>query len=209
MTNSADNKLNKLTELPYSAVSDGEVAYFAGGCFWCVEADFMHLKGVKSVTSGYSGGQVKNPTYEQVCQGATGHVESIQIVFDPAFIDFLDLVKIFWLNIDPTVRNKQFCDEGTHYQTAIFYTDALQQQKIEQSVLWLKMHYPTLNIVTKIEPYSVFYPAEKYHQQFCINEKAHYLSYRTACGRDATLAHIYGLKRRNLLEEILGEINGS
>lgn len=191
---------------PYlSEFSDDEVAYFAGGCFWCVEADFMNLNGIKNITSGYLGGHVKNPTYEEVCQGTSGHVEAIQIVYNPGIIDYLDLVKIFWLNIDPTVRNKQFCDEGSQYQTAIFYTDALQQQKIEQSVSWLKMHYPHLVVVTKIEPYSVFYPAEMYHQGYCVNEIANYRSYRQACGRDTTLAQIYGEKRKELLDEIVNK----
>lgn len=198
---------DKLVEEGYgsylSHFIDDEVAYFAGGCFWCVESDFLHIKGITNITSGYMGGHVGNPTYEEVCEGHSGHVEAIQIVFNPVLIDYLDLLKIFWLNIDPTVVNKQFCDEGSQYQTAIFYTDAVQHQKIEKSLAWLKMHYPHLSVVSKIEPYKTFYPAEMYHQRYCLNEPDRYLSYRTVCGRDKKLLQIYGSKRESLINEIL------
>ena len=150
---------------PMGAKTD--TATFGTGCFWCTEAVFQELKGVVKVTSGYSGGTVAHPTYEEVCSGTTGHAECLQIIYDPAVITFDELLEVFWESHDPTTLNKQGNDVGTQYRSAIFYHDAQQKAKAE--------HYKTeLNkngaydkpIVTEITPFKVFYPAEDYHQNY-------------------------------------------
>lgn len=144
-----------------------QTATFAGGCFWARQTEFAQLKGVKSVIAGYSGGTVAEPTYEQVCTGATGHAEAIQIVFDPTVISYADLVRIFLADIDPTTLNRQGPDEGTQYRSAIFYHDEAQRtttQKIVQEFTEKKV-YPN-PIVTEVVSYKKFYPAEDYHQDY-------------------------------------------
>ncbi|OPZ22628.1 MAG: Peptide methionine sulfoxide reductase MsrA [bacterium ADurb.BinA186] len=188
----------------FSSVEE-KTAYFAGGCFWCVEADFQKIHGIPKIISGYMGGHLKNPTYEQVCSGTTGHAEAIQITYDPKIISYEDLLKIYWLNIDPTVKDRQFCDSGNQYRTAIFYHGDEEKAAIGTSLAWLKEHYPDIKILTEIIPQSEFYPAEEYHQNYCTNNLVAYQRYRISCGRDATLEKIYGAKRKRLLREILKE----
>lgn len=144
-----------------------EVATLAGGCFWCVEAVFQDLRGVESVVSGYTGGMVDNPSYQQICTGRTGHAEATQITFDPDEISYADLLYIFWRTHDPTTLNRQGADVGTQYRSAIFYHSEAQRQVAEQSRaetdasdLWADP------IVTEISPAAVFYPAEGYHQNY-------------------------------------------
>jgi peptide-methionine (S)-S-oxide reductase len=168
-------------------------ATFAGGCFWCMEPPFDKLPGVISTTSGYTGGNTKNPTYEEVSAGRTGHAESVQILYDPAKISYAKLLDVFWMNIDPTVKDRQFCDHGTQYRSAIFYHDAEQKKlaeeskrKIEQSG---KLHQP---IVTEIVQLGEFYPAEDYHQDFYKKNSFRYNSYRLGCGRDRRLEELWG-----------------
>ena len=143
---------------------------FAGGCFWCTEAIFDELKGVKKVVSGYSGGKVANPTYEQVCTGRTGHAECTQITYDPTQVTFAELLEVFWMTHDPTTLNRQGADHGTQYRSAIFYTDEDQKQeaiaykaKLEKEKIW---NDP---IVTEITKFEKFYPAENYHQEYYQN----------------------------------------
>jgi peptide-methionine (S)-S-oxide reductase len=145
-----------------------ELADFGGGCFWCVEAIFQRLPGVLSVTSGYAGGRTDNPTYEQVCSGATGHAETTQIEFDPARISYETLLDVFWQAHDPTTLNRQGADEGTQYRSIILYHDERQKTLAEQSKAKAQagFKYP---IVTEIVPFKKFYPAEKYHQQYFNN----------------------------------------
>ncbi len=140
-------------------------ATFGGGCFWCVEAVYERLPGVKSVTSGYAGGTVLNPTYEQICEGDTGHAEVVQIEFDPALCSYERLLEVFWLVHDPTTLNRQGNDEGTQYRSVIFFHDEMQRQAAERSKKEAATHFPKA-IVTEISPLPVFYPAENYHQDF-------------------------------------------
>jgi len=147
-----------------------KTAVFAGGCFWCTEAIFSELKGVQKVVSGYSGGKLPNPTYEQVCTGKTGHAECTQITYDPAQITFAELLEVFWMTHDPTTLNRQGADSGTQYRSAIFYTDEDQKQvaseykaKLEKEKIW---NNP---IVTEITKFEKFYPAENYHQEYYQN----------------------------------------
>ena len=147
--------------------SVSKIAVFAGGCFWCTEAIFYQLKGVQKVVSGYSGGKVAHPTYEQVCTGMTGHAECTQITYDPQQVTFEDLLEVFWMTHDPTTLNRQGADSGTQYRSAIFYTDEDQKQvaiaykaKLEKEKIWSNP------IVTEITKFEKFYPAEDYHQKY-------------------------------------------
>ncbi len=170
-----------------------ETATFAGGCFWCVESDFDHVNGVISTTSGYTGGRVKNPTYEEVSAGGTGHTEAVQIIFDPAKVSYADLLKVFWRSIDPTTKDKQFCDVGDQYRTAIFYHDDGQKRLLEQSRAELDRTKPfKASIATQIAPAATFYPAEDYHQDFHTKNPVRYKFYRFNCGRDKRLAELWG-----------------
>ncbi|HEX7252854.1 MAG TPA: peptide-methionine (S)-S-oxide reductase MsrA [Thermoanaerobaculia bacterium] len=170
-----------------------ETAIFAGGCFWCEETAFVGVPGVISVTSGYTGGQTKNPTYEQVSAGVTGHAESVQVVFDPAKISYAQLLDVFWHNVDPTQKGGQFCDHGTQYRSAIFYKDENQRKTAEESKRKLE-EQPRFKgqIVTEITAATAFYPAEEYHQQFYKKNPVRYHEYRLGCGRDARLKQIWG-----------------
>ncbi len=150
-----------------------ERATFGGGCFWCMEAVFERIKGVKSVTSGYSGGTVPNPTYEQVCSGTTGHAESIQIEFDPSEVSYDNLLDVFWSSIDPTTLNRQGADEGTQYRSVIFYENKEQEDAARKSKAALAASGEYADpIVTAIEPLKNFYKAEAYHQQYYDNHRS-------------------------------------
>jgi len=170
-----------------------EKATFAGGCFWCMEAPFDTLDGVAGVTSGYTGGTVKNPTYEQVSAGGTGHAEAVQISYDPARISYSRLLEIFWRNIDPTVRDRQFCDSGNQYRSGIFYHNEEQRRAALQSKAALEKSKPFREaIVTEIVPASTFYPAEEYHQHYYKKNPLRYKYYRSGCGRDRRLKELWG-----------------
>jgi peptide-methionine (S)-S-oxide reductase len=144
-----------------------EQATFGGGCFWCTEAIFKELRGVRSVVSGYCGGQVSNPTYEQVCSGETGHAEAIQITFDPAEISYPELLEVFFKTHDPTTLNRQGPDTGTQYRSVVFYHDGRQRKAAEQmkDKLTQSGAFPG-PITTEIAPLTTFYPAEDYHQNY-------------------------------------------
>ena len=170
-----------------------EKATFAGGCFWCMEAPFDKLGGVVSVTAGYTGGSVRNPTYEQVSAGSTGHAEAVQIVYDPARISYSKLLSVFWVNIDPTVRNRQFCDIGNQYRSGIFYHSADQQRAALQSKAGLERTKTFKEpIVTEIVAATEFYPAEEYHQHYYKKNPLRYKYYRNGCGRDRRLKELWG-----------------
>jgi peptide-methionine (S)-S-oxide reductase len=156
-----------------------DTATFAAGCFWCVEAVFQELKGVLSVTSGYTGGKVKNPTYREVCSGLTGHAEACQIVYDPAVISYDELLEAFWASHDPTTLNRQGADQGTQYRSAIFYHNEQQKKLAEAYKAKLNSEKAFDNpIVTEISPASIFYKAEDYHQNYFIeNGDAPYCTY--------------------------------
>jgi len=167
------------------------VATFAGGCFWCTEADFDKVKGVISTTSGYIGGHVKNPTYRQVSAGGTGHAEAVEIVYDPNKVSYAQLLKVFWRNHDPLVKDQQFCDHGDQYRPAIFYHDDEQRRLAEaskqQAAAQLKAP-----IHTEIVAAGPFYKAEEYHQDYYKKNPLRYKFYRYNCGRDARLTQIWG-----------------
>jgi peptide-methionine (S)-S-oxide reductase len=168
-------------------------ATFAGGCFWCVEADFDKVDGVISTTSGYIGGRVANPTYAAVSSGTTGHTEAVEVVFDPRKVSYEKLLEVFWVSIDPTVIDRQFCDVGSQYRTAIFVHDEAQRRAAEASKAALEKRKPFREpIVTPIETATTFYPAEEYHQDYYRKNPIRYRYYRSGCGRDARLAQLWG-----------------
>jgi len=170
-----------------------EKATFAGGCFWCMEAPFDKLPGVVSVTSGYTGGDRKNPTYEQVSAGGTGHAEAVQIVYDPARTGYARLLDVFWHNTDPTVVDRQFCDIGSQYRTGIFYHSEEQRQLALKSKEALEKSKPFKGqIVTEVTKAGEFYPAEEYHQHYYKKNPIRYRYYRGSCGRDQRLKELWG-----------------
>lgn len=170
-----------------------EKAIFAGGCFWCVESDFDKLPGVISTTSGYTGGQTANPSYEQVSSHATGHAEAVQVVYEPSKVSYQRLVEYYWHSIDPTVKDQQFCDHGTPYRTAIFAQNAEQLKIAQASRAALEKTKPfKASIVTEILLASAFYPAEDYHQDYYKKNPLRYKYYRSSCGRDARLLQLWG-----------------
>ncbi len=170
-------------------------ATFAGGCFWSVERFFDKVEGVVSTTSGYTGGTKKNPTYEEVSTGATGHAEAVQVTYDLKKISYEKLLDAFWHNIDPLTPNAQFCDTGSEYRTAIFYHDEMQKRLAEKSKKALQDRFKQ-PIVTEIVAASQFYPAEDYHQDFHLKNPIRYQLYRAGCGRDRRLEEIWGAQRK-------------
>jgi peptide-methionine (S)-S-oxide reductase len=166
-------------------------ATFAGGCFWCMEPPFEKIPGVASVTSGYTGGQNVNPSYEEVSAGGTGHAESVDIVYEPAKVTYSQLLDVFWHNVDPTQGDGQFCDHGRQYRTAIFYHDAEQKRLAEESKEKVQARLPK-PVVTEIVAASRFYPAEEYHQDFYKKNPVRYYTYRAGCGRDRRLKELWG-----------------
>ena len=167
-----------------------ETAILAGGCFWCMEPQFKGLNGVISVVSGYTGGTTQNPTYEQVSAGNAGHVESIEITYDPRQVNYEDLLAIFWENIDPMDAQGQFCDKGSQYKAGIFSHSPAQRTAAELSKTNITKKLGA-EIATFIRDADVFYPAEDYHQEFYIKSQARYKSYREGCGRDARLQEVW------------------
>ena len=171
------------------------VATFAGGCFWCMEGPFDVLDGVISTTSGYTGGTKKDPTYQEVSAGRTGHTEAVQIVYDPAKVTYEKLLDVFWRNIDPTVANRQFCDSGSQYRSGIFYHNDVQKKAADASKLALDKSKPFKGaIVTEITAATEFYAAEEYHQDYYLKNPVRYRYYRQGCGRDARLKELWGEK---------------
>jgi peptide-methionine (S)-S-oxide reductase len=180
---------------PWAAAQGTAKAIFAGGCFWCVEADFDKVPGVVSTTSGYIGGKVANPTYQQVVTKTTGHAEAVEIVFDPAKVSYEQLLEHFWRTIDPTTKDRQFCDAGTPYRTAIFALDAAQLKAAQASMAALEKSKPFPEpIVTQIALAGPFYVAEDYHQDYYKKNPVRYQYYRSGCGRDARLKQLWGAK---------------
>lgn len=168
---------------------------FAGGCFWCMEGPFDVIDGVLSTTSGYTGGTKQDPTYREVSSGSTGHAEAVEIVYNPDKVSIERLLEVFWHNIDPTVKDQQFCDHGTQYRTGIFYLDDAQRKAAEMSRAALEKSKPFKGpIVTEITAATRFYPAEDYHQDYYIKNPLRYKFYRAGCGRDARLKELWGDK---------------
>ena len=178
---------------PANGADELAKATFAGGCFWCMEPPFDKLEGVVSTTSGYTGGRKSEPTYREVVAGGTGHAEAVQVLYDPKKITYAELLEVFWRNIDPTTPNRQFCDRGQQYRTAVFYHDPEQKrlaveskQRIESSK---KLDRP---IVTELTEASAFWPAEEYHQDYYKKKPVRYKFYRHRCGRDQRLKELWG-----------------
>jgi peptide-methionine (S)-S-oxide reductase len=170
-----------------------ENATFAGGCFWCMEAPFDKLPGVVSVTVGYTGGQLRNPSYEQVSAGGTGHAESVRIVYDPMKITYEKLLQVYWHNIDPIAKDRQFCDTGHQYRSAIFYHSEKQRRLALESRDALEKNKPFKgSIVTEIVAAGTFYPAEEYHRHYYRKNPIRYRYYRSSCGRDKRLRELWG-----------------
>jgi peptide-methionine (S)-S-oxide reductase len=180
-------------QAPKSPPAGTAVATFAGGCFWCMEPPYDKLPGVLSTTSGYMGGSVKSPTYEAVSGGGTGHAEVVQVVYDPTKVSYEKLLDVFWHNVDPTVKDRQFCDVGTQYRTAIFVHTDEQRKAAENSKALLAMSKPFKDpIVTPVVAAGEFWPAEEYHQDYYVKNPVRYTYYRTGCGRDARLKALWG-----------------
>jgi peptide-methionine (S)-S-oxide reductase len=169
-----------------------ETATFAGGCFWSMEHVFEDLAGVVSTTVGYAGGSARNPTYEQVEMGVTGHAESVQVAYDPAVIMYEQLLDTYWHNIDPTDGSGQFCDHGTQYRPIIFYADGAQQRLADESKAALEASHRFPRVMAQVRPAGTFWRAEDYHQHYSKTHGMQYRMYRIGCGRDARLAQLWG-----------------
>lgn len=170
-------------------------ATLAGGCFWCMEPPYDELDGVLSTISGYIGGTKRNPTYEEVTTGKTGHAEVVQITYDPKKISYEKLLEVFWRNIDPLTPNAQFCDVGSQYRSAIFYHDEMQKRLAEQSKKTVQGRFKQ-PVVTEIVPAGEFYPAEDYHQDYYKKNPIRYKIYRYGCGRDERLREVWGSEKK-------------
>ncbi len=173
------------------AAPNKATAVFAGGCFWCMEPPYDELAGVVATTSGYTGGQKLNPTYQEVSAGGTGHFEAVQIAYDPSKVSYEKLLEVFWRNVDPLDGGGQFCDRGDSYKTAIFYRNEQEKKLAEQSktAIEKKLGKP---VVTPILPAATFYPAEDYHQDYYKKNPLRYKYYRYSCGRDQRLEKLWG-----------------
>ncbi len=172
-----------------------EIAIFAGGCFWCMEPPFDKLDGVISTTSGYTAGHKKNPTYNEVSAGGSGHTEAVQIIFNPEKISYAELLDVFWKNIDPVAVDRQFCDSGTQYRSGIYYLNRAQEVAAKLSLQQLEKSRAFEGLIaTEIVAASTFYPAEDYHQDYYQKNPIRYKYYRYRCGRDQRLEEIWGVK---------------
>ncbi len=179
-----------------AVTSGAAVATFAGGCFWCMEPPYDKLDGVHSTVSGYIGGEKLNPTYREVSAGSTGHTEAVQITYDPAKVSYEQLLDVFWVNIDPTVSDRQFCDRGNQYRTGIFYHGDEQRELAQASKSKLESTKPFKDpIVTEITAADTFYPAEDYHQDYYKKNPLRYKFYRYNCGRNKRLDELWGDSR--------------
>lgn len=182
-----------LIAIPAGALWAEETAVFAGGCFWCMEEAFEQVEGVSAVVSGYTGGDVENPTYRQVTSGFTGHTEAVQVNYDETVVSYEDLLYIFWRNVDLLDSGGQFCDRGDSYRTGIFYANESQRRAAQQSKSDLaesgRFNRP---IVTEITELDVFYEAEGYHQDYYLTNPGRYSLYKSACGRVRRLTQLWG-----------------
>jgi len=170
-------------------------ATFAGGCFWCVEEAFDPIDGVEATIAGYTGGETDNPSYGQVSSGATGHAEAVRVRYDPDVVGYDELLDVFWYNIDPTVENRQFCDKGSQYRSAIFYHNARQKRLAQQSKQAIEQSSELPGpIVTPLQPAGPFYRAEQAHQNYYVKNPTRYKFYKKACGRAERLRELWGDK---------------
>jgi peptide-methionine (S)-S-oxide reductase len=171
-------------------------ATFAGGCFWCMEEAYEAIPGVIAAVSGYMGGKTRNPSYEAVSSGTTGHAEVVQVEYDPAKVSYEKLLQAFWINVDPTQANGQFCDNGTQYRSAVFYHDEAQKKAAEASKAQVEKTKPFKGpIVTEIVAAGEFTRAEEYHQDYYKKNPVRYKFYKSGCGREARLQSLWGSAR--------------
>jgi peptide-methionine (S)-S-oxide reductase len=177
---------------PGGASQQRAVTTLAGGCFWCVEADFDKVPGVIRTTSGFIGGKVANPTYNQVVTGTTGHTEAVEIVYDPSKVTFQKLIEVFWRNHDPLAKNRQFCDSGEQYRAGIFYHDDEQKRLAEETKKTVQARFAPRLVHTEITKAGPFYKAEDYHQNYYEKNPVRYKFYRFNCGRDQRLEELWG-----------------
>jgi len=179
-------------DAPATKGAEVRTAIFAGGCFWCIEADFEKLPGVVDVESGYTAGHTANPTYKQVSAGTTGHTEAVRVTYDPQKVSYQQLVDYFWRHIDPTVKNRQFCDVGSQYRSGIYWQNDAERKIAESSRDVLLATGKLPRIETEIAQASTFYVAEEYHQDYYKKNPLRYAYYRQGCGRDARVQQIWG-----------------
>ena len=179
-----------LFNINFSHSAQKDKAYFAGGCFWCMEESFENLSGVEEVISGYSGGVTENPTYKEVTYGNTGHFEVVEVVYNKKIISYEELLENFWINIDPFDSYGQFCDKGYSYRSVAFYKDTNEKKLIEKDIQKLENRF-NKKVVTYIRSFEKFYKAEEYHQDFYKIKLARYLRYKKACGREEILKRIW------------------
>jgi peptide-methionine (S)-S-oxide reductase len=180
------------TPAPAPAPANTATAIFAGGCFWCMEKPFDVISGVISTTSGYTGGRVDNPTYEMVGSGSTGHIEAVQIIYDPARVTYAQLLETYWKQVDPFDGEGQFCDKGDTYVPAIFVANPAEQTAAEASKANIATRFAGQTIAVRIIPAKTFWPAEDYHQDYYQKNPLRYSYYRNGCGRDARLRAVWG-----------------
>ena len=181
-----------LTSTSFANSPNFERAYFAGGCFWCMEESFENILGVSKVISGYSGGTTENPTYKEVTYGNTGHFEVIEVIYVPEVVSYEKLLEEFWVNIDPFDAAGQFCDKGYSYRSVAFYQNNEEKRLIENSVNELEKKF-NKEIVTYVRSFDKFYQAEVYHQDFYVKKFQRYLEYKKACRREEILNNIWNL----------------
>jgi methionine-S-sulfoxide reductase len=189
--NAFNSSAGTLTVTTGDSKDEYKKAYFAGGCFWCMEESFDKEKGVIKSISGYSGGHVKNPTYKQVVYKDTGHVEAIEVYYDPKLTSYEELLKVFWVNIDPFDAEGQFCDKGKSYRSVAFYQNIKQKKLIENSMTSIEKNFNKKKIVTLVWEFEKFYPAEDYHQNYYQNNFLKYLAYKSGCQREEILNKIW------------------
>ena len=183
-----------LTALTAAAQAATATAVFAGGCFWCTESDFEKLPGVVAAESGYTGGKTANPTYEAVSAGHTGHTEAVRVTYDPAKVSYAQLVEFFWRTIDPTEKDRQFCDVGDQYRSGIYWGTDAERQVAEASLARLKESGRFKNIYTEVKKADPFYVAEDYHQDYYKKNSVRYSYYRFSCGRDAQIKRVWKME---------------
>ena len=181
-------------QAPAAAGAGRATAIFAGGCFWCIEKDFEKLAGVIEVESGYTAGKTPKPSYEQVSAGGTGHAEAVRVIYDPQKVSYPQLVDYFWRHIDPTARDRQFCDAGTQYRSGIYWQTEAERKVAEASRDALLKSGKFKTIYTELAPASTFWLAEEYHQDYYKKNPIRYNYYRKSCGRDARVEEIWGGK---------------
>ena len=186
--------LTSLSAFTTAAQAATATAVFAGGCFWCTESDFEKLPGVVAAESGYTGGKTANPTYEAVSAGHTGHTEAVRVTYDPAKVSYAQLVEFFWRTIDPTEKDRQFCDVGDQYRSGIYWGTDAERQVAEASLARLKESGRFKNIYTEVKKADPFYVAEDYHQDYYKKNSVRYSYYRFSCGRDAQIKRVWKME---------------